>query len=118
VTGSRRRWFWFWLALAAQLIAVYAPEAPSEGGGHGVDKLVHATLFAAVVWTARRVGLPSVWVVVLSAAHAPVSEWGQAHFLPDRDGSVSDAVADLVGVAIGAVLPIRRSGRGQERMSP
>jgi VanZ family protein len=64
------------------------------------------------------VGLPSAWVVVLCAVHAPLSEWVQSHFLPQRDGSVWDAVADLVGVAVGAILPIRRSGRGQERMSP
>jgi VanZ family protein len=117
VTGSRRRWFWFGAALAVQLVTLYTPRVPNEGGGHGLDKLVHAAVFAAVVWTARRAGLPYLWVVVLCALHAPLSEWVQSHFLPQRDGSVSDALADLVGVAIGALSPIRRSGRGQERMS-
>ena len=63
--GPGWRWFWFGLALAAQLVALYVPRAPSEGGGHGVDKLVHAAFVRAVVWTARRVGLPAVWVVVI-----------------------------------------------------
>jgi VanZ family protein len=106
------------LALAAQLVALYVPRAPSEGGGHGVDKVVHVALFAVVVWTARRVGLPLLWVVLICAAHAPVSEWVQSAFLPHRDGSVDDAVADLVGVAIGAVLPVQRSAARRGRMSP
>lgn len=117
-TGLRWRWVWFGVALGAQLLALYVPRAPSEGGGHGVDKLVHAGLFAAVVWTGRRAGLPFWWVVVLCALHAPLSEWIQSTLLPHRDGSVDDAVADLVGVVLGVVLPARRPGREQGRMSP
>lgn len=110
-SSSTRAWFWFAVALVVQLVALYIPRAPSEGGGHGVDKLVHAAIFAAVVWTARRAGLPYLWVVLLSALHAPFSEWFQSHFEPHRDGSVSDALADLAGVALGAVLPVRRAAR-------
>ena len=112
-----RRRIWLGLALLVQLVALYAPTAPSEGGDHGLDKLVHAGVFAAVVWTARRAGLPTAWVVLICAAHAPLSEWVQGQFLPHRDGSVSDAVADLVGVAVGALLPVRALTRGRERMS-
>ena len=104
------------MALVVQLIALYLPRAPSEGGGHGVDKLVHAALFAAVVWTARRVGLPMLAVVLICAAHAPLSEWVQSAVLPHRDGSVGDALADLVGVAIGAVLPVQRSAARRGKM--
>jgi VanZ family protein len=117
VTAYRWRWVWFVVALVAQLLALYVPRAPSEGGGHGVDKLVHAAIFAAVVWTGRRAGLPAVWVVVICAVHAPVSEWVQSHFLPDRDGSATDAIADLVGVGIGAFLPARRLGAGRGKMA-
>jgi VanZ family protein len=117
VTGYRWRRVWFAVALVAQLLALYVPRAPSEGGGHGVDKLVHAAIFAAVVWTGRRAGLPAVWVVLICAVHAPVSEWVQSHFLPHRDGSATDALADLVGVGIGAFLPARRSGAGPGKMA-
>jgi VanZ family protein len=106
----------FALALAVQLIALYAPRAPSEGSGWGLDKVVHAALFAAVVWTGRRAGVPAVWLVVICAVHAPVSELVQAHLLPHRDGTVGDALADLAGVAVGALLPIHRSGRSAGRM--
>jgi hypothetical protein len=114
VSSTRAAW-WFGVALAVQLVALYVPRTPSEGGGRGVDKLIHAAIFAAVVWTGRRAGLPIGWVLLLSAVHAPLSEWIQAHFLPDRDGSVTDALADLAGVAIGALLPVRRTSRDPER---
>ena len=110
------RW-WFGLAVAVQLAALYVPRAPSEGGGLGLDKVVHAALFAAVVWTGRRAGLPLGWLVVICAVHAPLSEWVQSHFLPHRDGSVGDALADLLGVAIGALVPTRRRVRPRERMT-
>jgi VanZ family protein len=111
-----RRRIWLGVALAVQLVALYAPTAPSEGGSHGLDKVVHAGIFAAVVWTARRAGLPAAWVVAICAVHAPLSEWVQGQFLPHRDGSVDDAIADLAGVVIGALLPVRATRVSQGRM--
>jgi uncharacterized membrane protein YjdF len=116
VSRSGPRWLLFALALAVQLVALYAPRAPSEGSAWGLDKVVHAALFAAVVWTGRRAGLPPLWLVLLCAIHAPVSELIQAHLLAHRDGTVGDALADLTGVAVGALLPIRRSGPPAGRM--
>jgi VanZ family protein len=116
-SAARSNYWLFGIAVVVQLIALYLPRAPSEGGGHGVDKVVHAAIFAAVVWTGRRAGLPYVWLVLVCAVHGPLSEWVQSRFLPHRDGSVDDAIADLVGVAIGAVLPTRRGPRPRERMT-
>ena len=116
-TRPALRWWLFGLALVVQLVVLYAPVAPSEGGGYGVDKLVHAATFAAVVWTGRRAGVRWGWVMALSAVHGPLSEWLQAHFLPHRDGSVWDALADLVGVAVAAAVPVRRSTADRERMA-
>jgi hypothetical protein len=107
----------FGLAVAVQLATLYVPRAPSEGGGYGLDKVVHAVIFAAVVWTGRRAGFSLPWLVVIFGLHGPVSEWVQSHFLPHRDGSVDDALADLVGVAIGAVMPARRRTGPRERMT-
>jgi hypothetical protein len=121
VTASRTRWLLFALALCAQLYALYAPRAPSTGSTWGLDKIVHASLFAAVVWTGRRVGLPPVWWIAVCAIHGPVSELVQAHFLPHRDGTVGDALADLAGVAVGSLIPIgprvHLGGPGRGRMA-
>jgi VanZ family protein len=118
---STSAWWWFLIALAVQLVVLYVPRAPSEGGDYHLDKLVHVAVFGAVVWTGRRAGLPWRWVVLLSALHAPLSEWAQSALLPHRDGSVTDALADLVGVATGAVAPLGRSARAtaddRERMA-
>jgi hypothetical protein len=114
---ARSNLWWFGLAVAVQLAALYVPRAPSEGGGLGLDKVVHAGIFAVVVWTGRRAGVPLPWLVVVCAVHAPLSEWVQSTFLPHRDGSVGDALADLVGVAIGTLVPARRRAGGRERMT-
>ncbi len=116
MTRTAARRLLFAVVLAVQLVALYAPRAPSTGSGWGLDKVVHAALFAGVVWTGRRAGLPPVWLVVLCAVHAPVSELIQGYLLPHRDGTVGDALADLAGVAAGALLPVPRGNAGPGRM--
>ena len=101
----------FVLALAVQLVAIYVPRAPGEGGVPHVDKVVHAAIFAVPVLAGLLAGLPRVPVVVLLAVHAAVSEELQSALLPDRHGSLQDAAADLLGVAIGLVLFLWVSSR-------
>jgi VanZ family protein len=104
-----RRGAAFLAAVAVQLVVLYAPAAPeAPTGGLRVDWLVHFAVFGAVVWTGRQAGLPGGWLVALAALHAPGSEAVQAWLLPDRSGNPSDVLADLVGVAAGAVVPLRR----------
>lgn len=91
----------FVLAVLVQLVALYAPRAPSEGGVPYLDKVVHLLLFAAVVFTGLRAGVPKGVVLVLSVVQAPVSELLQWAVLPHRDGDVRDMVADLLGCALG-----------------
>ncbi|RZS90001.1 hypothetical protein EV189_1783 [Motilibacter rhizosphaerae] len=103
----------FALAVAVQLVAVYAPRAPSEGGVPYVDKVVHLTIFAAPALLGLLAGLPARWLLPVLVVHAPVSELLQALVLPHRDGGWDDALADLVGVGVGwwaARRGVRRSG--------
>lgn len=97
----------FILAIAVQLVVLYAP----RGTGGWIpysDKVVHVAIFAAVVWAGRRVGVPGVLLAAIFLAHAVVSELVQAELLPGRSGSVTDVLADVVGVALGLALPVRR----------
>lgn len=96
----------FVVAVLGHLAVLYAPTAPSAPGLPGIDKVVHVAAFGAVVWAGRTAGLRR-WPVVLAALlHAPLSEGVQHWVLPGRSGDPLDVVADLVGVAVGALLPL------------
>lgn len=106
--GARGWRILFGLALAVQLVALYAPSSPGEGGIPHLDKLVHAGIFGAVALTAAAVGLPLRWVVPVLLVHAGLSEVVQGTLLPHRDGDWHDALADAVGTLLGAALALRR----------
>lgn len=106
------------LALLVQLAVLYAPSVPPVTGTQipGVDKLVHAAVFAAVTAAALAAGLPFVPVVAVGLAHAVVSELLQHLALPARSGDPLDVLADAVGVVLGARLAqvlLRRAGPGR-----
>lgn len=106
-----RRWRWaFAFSVVAQVVALYAPRAPSTGGVPQLDKLVHAAIFGAVAFTALRSGLRAGPVVAALLAHAVVSELVQRFVLAHRDGDWRDSVADAVGTAVGVLLA-RRAAR-------
>jgi len=68
-------------------------------------------VFAFAVWTGRSAGLPTGWLVAAFAAHAVLSEVIQAVSLFDRVGDVTDVLADLAGIAVGAMVPVARWSR-------
>ncbi len=107
--GAERRSGRFWIsalgvAVAVQLVAVYSPSGGGAPPFPNADKLGHATIFALPVLFALLARLPTLPVIAVAAAHAPVSELVQWSLLPHRDGDVWDAVADLVGVGLGWLL--------------
>ena len=98
------RWRWaFGVAMAVQLIVLYAPRAPAGPPVNGFDKVIHLSIFAAPVFAALMVGIRARWVLVVLALHAPISELIQHFALAQRSGDVSDAIADLCGVLIGGL---------------
>jgi VanZ family protein len=101
----RVRWL---LVLAAamfvQVLAVYSPGAPHGPEISGLDKLVHLLLFAAPTFAGLAAGLRPRWLLALLAIHAPLSEVVQWAGLPNRDGDVWDALADLTGVLVAWLL--------------
>ena len=101
------------VALLVQLAVVYAPSAGGAPAVPHLDKLVHASVFALPVLFGLLARLPLVPVVAVMALHAPVSEVVQGTLLSQRSGDPWDAVADLVGVVLGAVVAtvvLRRGG--------
>lgn len=105
----------FALALVAQLAALYWPNPPRVGGVPGDDKLVHAVIFLAPALLGVLAGIRPVVLAPLLIAHAVASEVVQHVALPGRGGDPWDAVADIVGVAIGlaigSALLLRADGR-------
>lgn len=92
------------IALAVQLVVLYAPRGGGAPPFPNADKIAHATIFALPVLFALLARLRTGLVVGVAALHAPVSELIQWTLLPHRDGDVWDAVADLVGVGLGWLL--------------
>lgn len=92
------------LAVLLQLVVLYDPSQPSVGGLAGVtglDKIVHAGVFALVMVAGRGARLPRVPLLLLTVVQAPVSEVVQATLLSHRDGDPWDVVADLAGCLLG-----------------
>lgn len=105
-----RAWRWaLAAAVALQLAVLYWPTAPGVPSGLPLDKLVHAAVFGLVALTGVRAGLPVRGVVAVLLAHAVVSEVLQHLVLPYRSGDPLDALADAVGVLVGASLAGRRA---------
>jgi hypothetical protein len=97
-------WRWaFGVALALQLIVLYAPNAPAGPEIPGLDKVIHASIFAAPALAALMVGIRARWALAILAVHAPISELIQHFALPHRNGDVLDVMADLGGVALGGL---------------
>lgn len=99
-----RLWQWaFGVVLAMQLIVLYAPEVAAGPGVRGLDKVIHAAIFAAPALAALMVGIRARWALGILAAHAPISELFQHVVLPHRQGDVFDVMADLGGVLLGGL---------------
>ena len=101
----------FVLAVVLSLVVLFAPESQVPTGIEINDKVVHATLFLALAATGVVARLPVRALATALVLYAGVSEVLQALLPIDRDGSVGDAVADVLGVAIGlvaAALAVRR----------
>ncbi|WP_306231433.1 VanZ family protein [Agrococcus beijingensis] len=103
--AGRRVWRWlFGAAVLAQLVALYLPDPPSSGGLPGADKVVHFGIFLAPALLGVLAGLRPVLLGALLVAHAIVSELLQHFLLPGRGGDPWDALADVVGVAVGLAI--------------
>ncbi|ROR65846.1 VanZ family protein [Agrococcus jenensis] len=115
---GRRGWLvLFALAIVVQLVGLYAPRAPSGGGIPGLDKVAHAAMFLAPALLGLLAGIRPVVLAPLLVIHAVVSEVVQHLALGERSGDPWDAVADIVGVAIGLAVGSALVQRARDRGS-
>jgi hypothetical protein len=89
--------------MALQLIALYSPHTPAGPQIAGLDKVVHICIFAGPALAALMAGISAPWALGILAMHGPLSELVQHFALPHRSGDVFDAMADLLGVGLGAL---------------
>jgi membrane associated rhomboid family serine protease len=86
------------------LAVLFAPGADVPSAPPGVDKLVHGTLFAALALTGRWAGVMRGVLAGLLVLYAAGSELVQGIPAIERDASVGDWVADVIGVLVGLLL--------------
>lgn len=113
LADPRRRaaasWIVVALALALQLWGLYTTSPPDPGplSFPGLDKIVHVVLFAVPTWALMRV-VPKPWMALAPMLlHVPVSELIQHFWIAERGGDVLDALAGLLGVAVGWWTAVR-----------
>lgn len=86
------------------LVVLFLPASGVPGSPPGVDKLVHAALFAALAGTGRWAGL-GAWVLgVVLLVYAASSELVQGLPALARSASIADWAADGAGVLLGLAL--------------
>ena len=96
------------------LVVLFSPASEVPSGLPVNDKVVHASLFAALAVTGRLAGYATRLLAIGLVVYAGVSEVLQAALPIHRDGDVRDALADALGVLAGLALAqvaVRRRSR-------
>lgn len=115
----RLAWAAFAVALLVQLAVLYSPSTPDGAPGvPGLDKVVHATIFLLPALFGVLAGIRPLRLAVVLVAHAIASELVQHLLLPERSGDAWDALADVVGVALGLVIGLAMRKRLPRRPLP
>jgi hypothetical protein len=86
----------------------------------GADKLVHLGLYLILglllAWGKTRTGFagPAILLLIMGAGYGALDEWHQS-FVPGRDVSAGDWLADTAGVALGLLLFSSLGSRFRDR---
>jgi hypothetical protein len=108
----------FAVAVLVSLAVLFAPPDDVPFAPAGVDKLVHAGLFAALALTGRWAGIGRTLLAPGLVLYAAVSEVLQG--MIGRDAAVGDWVADVVGLLLGLLAWewfARRDARSPDRLA-
>jgi hypothetical protein len=102
----------FAVVVLVSLAVLFAPASDVPSAPPGVDKIVHATLFAALALSGRWAGIGRAVLAGALVGYAAVSEVVQG--LIGRDAAVGDLVADAVGVLAGLLVWRWFADRGRD----
>lgn len=114
-TNPRRRWLPFAVAVLLSLVVLFAPGAAVPSGPPGSDKLVHLALFGLLALTGVLARLRPGALATGLVGYAAASEVLQAVLPIHRDGSLGDALVDLLGAALVLTAVAARSRRRARR---
>jgi len=89
----------FAVVVLVSLAVLFAPASDVPTAPPGVDKIVHATLFAALALSGRWAGTGRAPLAGVLVGYAAASEVVQG--LIGRDAAVGDLVADVIGMLLG-----------------
>jgi VanZ family protein len=103
------------VVVLVSLVVLFAPSSDVPVAPPGVDKLVHAGLFALLAFTGRWAGARLRPLAVLLALYAAVSEVVQEVTPLNRTGSVADWLADAAGLLLGLAIWATLTRRGARR---
>jgi hypothetical protein len=92
----------FAVVVLVSFAVLFAPAPDVPPAPYGIDKLVHASLFAALALSGRWAGVGRVVLFAVLVVYAAASEVIQS--LIGRDAAVGDLLADVVGVVLGLLL--------------
>jgi hypothetical protein len=108
----------FALAVLVSLAVLFVPASDVPSSPPGVDKFVHASLFAALALTGRWAGVAHAVLTSVLVLYAAASEVIQG--LIGRDAAVGDLLADVAGLFLGLLLwhwLSRRAARVPDRLA-
>ena len=94
----------FAVTVLVSLAVLFTPGADVPSAPAGVDKLVHGTLFAALAFSGRWAGVGRGVLAALLVLYGAVGELLQGIPVLQRDPSVGDWVADVIGVLAGLLV--------------
>jgi len=92
----------FAFVVLVSLAVLFAPASDVPSAPPGVDKIVHASLFAALAVSGRWAGMTRAVLAGALAGYAAVSEVVQG--MIGRDATVGDLIADVLGLLVGLLV--------------
>jgi len=94
----------FAVVVLVSLAVLFTPADDVPFAPPGVDKLVHACIFAALALSGRWAGIGRSVLGALLVAYAALSEVLQGLTPLERSASAGDWLADVIGLVLGLAL--------------